>query len=184
MNSFSHKNNRKLTIEELERKTVDQFKTAPKLPLVLILDNIRSLHNIGSVFRNADAFSIQKIYLCGITATPPHREINKTALGATESVDWEYVKDTNRAVNTLKEDDFEVYALEQTESSISLADFQPASRKLALIFGHEVKGVQQAVIDLCHGAIEIPQLGTKHSFNVSVSAGIAMWECYKKMNLQ
>lgn len=172
-----------MTIAELERKSVEDFKGAEKLPLVLILDNVRSLHNVGAVFRNADAFAVQKIYLCGISATPPHREINKTALGATESVDWEYVKDTSSVVKKLKEEHFEIFALEQTQGSIYLSDFEPKSAKVALIFGHEVKGVQQAVIDLCDGAIEIPQLGTKHSFNVSVSAGIAMWELYKKMML-
>ena len=183
MNSFSHKGNRKLSIAELERKSIEAFKDAEKLPLILVLDNVRSLHNVGSVFRNADAFAVQKIYLCGISATPPHREINKTALGATESVDWEYVKDTKSVVEKLKKEDYGVYALEQTHASILLSDFETEANKVALIFGHEVKGVQQEVIDLCDGAIEIPQLGTKHSFNVSVSAGIAMWELYKKMKL-
>ena len=183
MNSFSHKRNRKLTIEELERKSVEEFKGAEKLPLVLVLDNVRSLHNVGSVFRNADAFAVEKIYLCGISATPPHREINKTALGATESVDWEYVKDTKTVVKKLKESEYEVYALEQTQGSIYLSNFDANAEKIAVVLGHEVKGVQQEVIDLCDGAIEIPQLGTKHSFNVSVSAGIAMWEIYKKMKL-
>ena len=183
MNSFSHKGNRKLTIAELERKSLEEFKDAKKLPLVLVLDSVRSLHNVGSVFRNADAFAVEKIYLCGISATPPHREINKTALGATESVAWEYVEDTRTVIKKLKERNFDVYALEQTAESTYLSDFNVKANKIALIFGHEVKGVQQAVIDLCDGAIEIPQLGTKHSFNVSVSAGIAMWELYKKMKL-
>jgi tRNA G18 (ribose-2'-O)-methylase SpoU len=138
---------------------------------------------VGSVFRNADAFAVEKIYLCGISATPPHREINKTALGATESVEWEYVEDTRSAIKKLKESNFDVFAFEQTAGSIYLSDFEVQAKKIALVFGHEVKGVQQAVIDLCDGAIEIPQLGTKHSFNVSVSTGIAMWELYKKMML-
>jgi len=182
MNSFSHKSKRKLSIAELDRKSIEEFKEIKKLPLILLLDNVRSLHNVGAVFRNADAFAVKKLYLCGISAKPPHREINKTALGATESVDWEYVKDTHEAVNKLKAEGFEVFAMEQTEDSVDLSEFEPKSNQVALIFGHEVKGVQQSVIDICDGAIEIPQLGTKHSFNVSVSAGIAMWEFYKKIN--
>lgn len=181
MNSFSHKSNRKLSIEELERKSVEEFKKGEGTPLVLILDNVRSLHNIGSVFRNADAFAVRKIYLCGICAQPPHREINKTALGATESVDWEYFENTTDAIKALKDDGYKVYAIEQTKNSIPLENFQAEDKKLGLIFGHEVKGVQQAAIDLSDGSIEIPQLGTKHSFNVSVTAGIVMWDIYQKM---
>lgn len=172
---------RKLTNSELDRKSVEGFKESEKTPLILILDDIRSLHNIGSVFRTADAFLVEKIYLCGITATPPNKEIHKTALGATDTVAWEYIKDVTEIITKLKAEGTEVYAVEQVENSIMLNDFTPrADRKLALIFGNEVKGVQQQAIDLCDGTIEIPQLGTKHSLNISVSAGIVVWDIFTK----
>src|ERR1044071_9084105 len=155
---------RKLANSELGRMSIADFKNAEKTPLILILDDIRSLHNIGSVFRTADAFLIEKIYLCGITATPPNKEIHKTALGATDTVAWEYKKDVLETINTLKEEGVDVWAVEQVENSVMLNDFEPeAGKKYALIFGNEVKGVSQEAIKLCTGTIEIPQLGTKHS---------------------
>ncbi len=163
--------------EELHRISPDAFKSASKMPVVLLLDNVRSLNNVGSVFRTSDAFRIEKIYLCGITATPPNREIHKTALGAEDSVDWEYSKDTLPVVAGLKVQGYKVYAVEQAENSISLENFSLSpEEKYALIFGNEVKGVQQEIIDEAEGCIEIPQYGTKHSFNISVSAGIVLWE--------
>lgn len=172
---------RKLANSELERKSIDDFKAAEKTPLILILDDIRSLHNIGSVFRTADAFLIEKIYLCGITATPPNKEIHKTALGATETVAWEYSKDVLSVINDLQKENVAVWAVEQVENSILLHDFEPeAGKKLALVFGNEVKGVSQQAIEICNGTIEIPQLGTKHSLNISVSAGIVVWDIFKK----
>lgn len=171
------------TMDELGRLSVAAFKEAEKRPVCMVLDNVRSLHNVGSAFRTADAFRIEKLYLCGITATPPHREIHKAALGATDSVDWEYREDTLSLVNDLTARGYRVYAVEQTENSTALQDFQAeagggaeASQPLALIFGNEVHGVQQAVADACRGTIEIPQEGTKHSLNVSVSIGIVLWE--------
>jgi len=173
---------RKLKINELNRLSADEYKKTEKTPLVVVLDNIRSCNNIGSVFRTSDALLIEKIYLCGITATPPNKEIHKTALDAEKSVEWEYFEKTEDAVKQLKQDGYNVYAVEQVENSISLPEFQPPpDKKLALVFGNEVKGVQQKVINLCNGAIEIPQYGTKHSFNVSVSAGIVLWEIFQKM---
>jgi len=172
---------RKLANSELERKSIEDFKEAKKTPLIVILDDIRSLHNIGSVFRTADAFLIEKIYLCGITATPPNKEIHKTALGATETVAWEYQKDVLDIINKMHNDNVEVWAVEQVENSILLNDFVPGpEKKYALIFGNEVKGVSQEAIKLCAGAIEIPQLGTKHSLNISVSAGIVVWDLFQK----
>lgn len=172
---------RKLKNEELGRLSVKAFKKSDKLPFFLLLDNIRSLNNIGSIFRTADAFKINGIYLCGITATPPHRDIQKTALGATESVYWKYIKSGIDALEQLKSEGYRVYALEQTEQSILLNDFQmPETGKIGLVFGHEVKGVQQEVINNCDGSIEIPQFGTKHSFNVTVAAGIVLWDMYNK----
>ncbi len=171
---------RKLKLEELGRISVDEFKESDKIPVVVILDNIRSMHNIGSVFRTADAFLIEKIYLCGITATPPHKEIRKTALGATESVDWEYVEDCCELVQKLKSDGFTILAIEQTEGSVSLSKFElNPNEKYAVVFGNEVEGVQQSVINLSDSCIEIPQGGTKHSLNVSVCAGIVLWEFFK-----
>ena len=173
---------RKLKINELNRLTAEAFKTTEKTPLVVVLDNIRSCNNIGSVFRTSDALLVKKIFLCGITATPPNKEIHKTALDAEKSVDWEYLEKTEEAVKKLQQDGFKVFAVEQVENSILLPDFKPASgEKVALVFGNEVKGVQQKVVNLCDGAIEIPQFGTKHSFNVSVSAGIVLWDIFQKM---
>ena len=175
--------NRKLANEELGRIDIESFKKEDKNQLIAILDNVRSLNNIGSVFRTADAFAIEAVYLCGITAKPPHREINKTALGATESVNWTYFEDTQTAVNKLKEDGWKVYAIEQTENSLMLNNFKPLSNeKIALIFGHEVKGVEQKVINQCDGVIEIPQKGTKHSLNISVSAGVVIWDLVSKLD--
>ena len=173
---------RKLENIELERKSIEGFKEAQKTPLILVLDDIRSLHNIGSVFRTSDAFLIEKIYLCGITATPPNKEIHKTALGATETVSWEYQKDVLVAIEKLKKENVAVFAIEQVENAVFLQDFKiEKGKKYALIFGNEVFGVSQAAIELCDGSIEIPQLGTKHSLNISVSAGIVVWDLFQKM---
>jgi tRNA G18 (ribose-2'-O)-methylase SpoU len=173
---------RKLANAELERKNIDEFKEADKTPIIIILDDIRSLHNIGSVFRSSDAFLIEKIYLCGITAVPPNKEIHKTALGATETVAWEYVENVLEVIEKLKHDEVSVYAIEQTESSIMLNNFKPeATKKYALIFGNEVKGVHQKAINASDGVIEIPQLGSKHSLNISVTAGIVIWDLFQKM---
>ena len=168
-------------MDELNRKTVDEFKQSGKLPLVVVLDNVRSLHNIGSIFRTADAFLIEAIYLCGISATPPHKEIHKSALGAEESVDWNYFETAMQAIEYLQTNDYEIWGVEQTQNSISLENFTiERGKRYALVFGNEVRGVEQAVVDRCQGCIEIPQFGTKHSFNVSVSAGIVLWEWYRK----
>lgn len=173
---------RKIENSELDRKSIEEFKQASKTPLIIILDDIRSLHNIGSVFRTADAFLIEKIYLCGITATPPNKEIHKTALGATETVAWEYRKDVLEVIQELKTQDTQVYAIEQVENAFFLDTFQPKlNKKLALVFGNEVFGVNQDAVKLCDGAIEIPQLGTKHSLNISVSTGIVIWDLFCKM---
>lgn len=175
---------KKLSLSELGRLSAAEFKEHKKIPIILVLDNIRSLYNVGSVFRSADAFLAQGICLCGITATPPHREIQKTALGASETVHWDYFKQTTDAVYELKANGYKLFAIEQTTHSILLqhAPFK-ANEKTALIFGNEVQGVQNDVIALCDGVIEIPQFGSKHSFNISVSAGIVLWEAYKKMYL-
>jgi tRNA G18 (ribose-2'-O)-methylase SpoU len=174
---------RKLKNTELERLTIEGFKAITKTPLIVVLDNIRSLNNIGSVFRTSDAFLIEKIYLCGITATPPNREIHKTALGATESVDWEYAESTLLVVQSLKRLKVKVLAIEQAENSTKLDTFFPEKdQKYAVIFGNEVKGVQQKVVNSCDLCIEIPQLGTKHSLNISVSAGIVLWDIFVKLN--
>lgn len=173
---------RKLRNEELDRKSVSDFRDAVKLPIVIVLDNVRSFHNVGSVFRSADSFLLEGVYLCGITAQPPHRDINKTALGATESVDWKYFSETFEAIERLKRDNYELLAVEQTEGSIPLNKFSPEiNKKYALIFGHEVNGVNQKVIDTCSGSLEIPQIGTKHSLNISVSVGIVIWDFYSKL---
>lgn len=162
--------------------TVEEFKEAQKIPLVMVLDNIRSLHNVGSVFRTADAFRLQGIYLCGITACPPAAEIHKTALGAEDTVAWEYFEGTMTAVDKLKAEGFEVLAVEQVEGSYKLGSFQiDPQKKYALVMGNEVKGVRQDVVDACDGALEIPQYGMKHSLNVSVSAGIVMWDIASQM---
>lgn len=174
---------RKLANSELQRLEIEEFKKATKTPLIVILDNVRSLNNIGSVFRTCDAFLIEKIFLCGITATPPNKEIHKTALGATQSVDWEYVESTISVVERLKSEGICVVGVEQTEKSVMLNDFQPKSAtKYAVIFGNEVKGVEQEVVSASDGVIEIPQYGTKHSLNISVSAGIVIWDLWKKLN--
>ncbi len=174
---------RKLANAELDRKNIDEFKEAKKTPLILILDDIRSLHNIGSVFRTSDAFLIEKIYLCGITATPPNKEIHKTALGATETVEWEYEKDILTVLENLKNEQVTLFAIEQVENAIMLNDFKvEKEKKYALIFGNEVKGVSQEAIQKCDGVIEIPQLGTKHSLNIAVSAGIVVWDIFQKIN--
>jgi len=175
---------RKLKNSELNRLSIDQFKDTEKTPIIVVLDNIRSLNNIGSVFRTSDAFLIEKVFLCGITATPPHRDIQKTALGATESVEWEYFEHTIKAVQWLKQNNYLVISIEQAENAILLQDFklQPG-RKYAVIFGNEVKGVEQEVVNASDYCIEIPQFGTKHSFNISVSAGIVLWELFKKLKL-
>ena len=173
---------RKLNINELNRLSNEEYKKTAKIPLVVVLDNIRSCNNIGSVFRTSDALLVEKIYLCGITATPPNKEIHKTALDAEKSVEWEYFEKTEEAVQKLQQQGYKVYAVEQVENSISLTDFKPVeNEKPALIFGNEVKGVQQKVVNLCDGAIEIPQYGTKHSFNISVSAGIVLWDVFQKL---
>ena len=173
---------RKLKITELNRLTVDEFKQANKLPLAVILDEVRSLHNIGSVFRTSDAFLVERIYLCGITATPPHPEMHKTALGAEDTVDWKYVKHTLEAVEELHNEGYTVLAIEQVEGSTMLDELElEPDKKYAIVMGNEVKGVQQEVIDACDGCIEIPQYGTKHSLNVSVTTGIVLWELANKL---
>lgn len=173
--------NRKLRLAELGRMSAEEHKRSNKLPVIVILDNLRSQHNIGSVFRTADAFRLQAVYLCGICATPPNREIHKTALGATESVTWKYFESTISAVESLKNSGFTICAVEQTEASISLNEFKmPVSSGLAIIFGNEVNGVEQAVVDVTDYCIEIPQFGTKHSLNVAVSAGIMIWDVFNK----
>ncbi len=177
--------NRKLENSELERLDVEGFKEAEKSPIIIILDNVRSLNNIGSVFRTADAFLVQKIYLCGITATPPHKDIRKTALGATESVDWEYRKDTLELVEELKSKQIKVISVEQAENAIMLNAFQTDPKTtVALIFGNEVKGVSQEVVSASDAVLEIPQLGTKHSLNISVSAGVVVWDLWSKLHAQ
>jgi tRNA G18 (ribose-2'-O)-methylase SpoU len=174
---------RKLENKELERKSVTDFKQAQKTPIIVVLDDIRSLHNIGSVFRTADAFLIEKIYLCGITATPPHKEIHKTALGATETVAWEYQKEVTEVIAQLKQNKVKVFAVEQVEKAVFLQDFKVEKQtKYALVFGNEVYGVSQEAIALCDGSIEIPQLGTKHSLNISVSTGIVVWDLFQKLS--
>ncbi len=175
---------RKLTNDELDRLDNETFKKAAKNPIVIVLDNIRSMHNVGSTFRTADAFLIEKILLCGITACPPHREIHKTALGATDSVDWSYHESTSEAVEELRKEGYTIISIEQAEKSISLEKYQPAAnKKMALIFGNEIKGVQQEIVSLSDEVIEIPQFGTKHSINVSVSIGIVIWDILCKLNV-
>jgi 23S rRNA (guanosine2251-2'-O)-methyltransferase len=168
---------KKLSMEELNRLSKEEFKSADKKKIIVILDNIRSMHNVGSVFRTSDAFAIEKIMLCGITAQPPHREIEKAALGATESVDWEHHPNTLEIVNKLKAEGYIIISIEQAENSVFLQNFETkADEKYAIVFGNEVEGVQQEVINASDYCIEIPQFGTKHSFNVSVCAGIVLWE--------
>ena len=171
---------RKLNTEEIIRLTPEEFKETPKIPLVVILDNVRSLHNVGSVFRTSDAYCVEKVILCGITATPPNAEIHKSALGAEFSVDWEYYKETTEAVNELKQAGYTMLAIEQAHDSINMDTFKAEKgNKYAVILGNEVKGVQQSVIDLSDGCLELPQFGTKHSLNVSVTAGTVIWEFAK-----
>lgn len=173
---------RKLSMDELNRLSISEFQDSPKIPVVIVLDNIRSLHNIGSVFRTSDAFSVEKVVLTGITAKPPHREIQKTALGATESVNWEYVEHCLEAVKSLQQLGFKVYGVEQVSGSTRLDEMNfSAIEKLVLVFGNEVKGVDQEVLNACDGFIEIPQTGTKHSLNVSVSVGVVLWEYARKI---
>ena len=174
---------RKIKNSELNRLSVEGFKAVKKSPLIVILDNVRSLNNVGSIFRSADAFRIQHIYLCGITATPPHKDIQKTALGSTEAVDWSYAKDTLAVVEKLQSVNVKVMAIEQAENATVLQDFYPNNQSIyALVFGHEVKGVNQAVVNQCDGVIEIPQYGTKHSLNIAVSGGVVLWDLFSKMN--
>ena len=170
---------RKLSMDELGRKSVSEFKQADKTPVVVVLDNIRSMHNVGSVFRTADAFLIEAIFLCGYTPQPPHRDIHKTALGATETVDWMYFSTAKEAIQLLINKQYTIYAIEQVSESISLNNFQLITSPTAIIFGNEVEGVDASLLPLCHGYIEIPQLGMKHSLNISVAAGIVLWELVK-----
>lgn len=172
---------RKLKLQELNRLDVKGFKETPKTPIALVLDNIRSGLNIGSAFRTADGFALEKIYLCGITAQPPHREILKTAIGATQAIDWIYLPTTEETIEKLRAEDYLIIAVEQAEGSISLQKFEvPFDRKIALIFGNEVKGVSQVAMDKVDACIEVPQFGTKHSFNISVCIGIVVWELFRK----
>ena len=174
---------KKLKLEELGRMDVAAFKAASKTPIIIVLDNIRSMNNIGSVFRSADAFAVEAIYLCGITAQPPHREIEKTALGATDSVQWKYFENTLAAIADLKAKAYHICAIEQVANSVSLAQLTiDKELKYAFIFGNEVMGVEQQAIDQSDTCIEIPQFGTKHSFNIAVTAGIVLWECYRQLH--
>lgn len=174
---------RKLKITELNRLTPESFKESKKIPLIVVLDHIRSLNNVGSVFRTSDAFRVEAVYLCGITACPPHPEIHKTALGAEDTVDWAYFSNTGEAVDNLKKEKYTICAIEQAEGSIMLDKlFLEKEKKYAVIFGNEVKGVQQEIVDKCDMCIEIPQYGTKHSLNVSVTAGIVVWDLFKQLS--
>jgi len=174
---------RKLKLDELNRPSVEEFKEQDKLPIVVVLDNVRSLHNVGSAFRTADGFAVEAIYLCGITAQPPHREIEKTALGATQSIHWEYFENVAQAVDKLKQKSYQIVAIEQAESSVSLLNFIPShSKKYALFFGNEVNGVSDEVMQQIDFCIEIPQFGTKHSFNIVISTGIVLWDFFSKLN--
>jgi len=176
---------RKLKNSELDRLSVEDFKSVKKTPLIIILDNIRSLNNIGSVFRTSDAFLIEKIYLCGITATPPHKDIHKTALGSTETVDWEYAENTLELVNHLKSENIKICSVEQAENATTLNAFTPEKNTTyALVFGNEVKGVSQNVVNASDVVIEIPQYGTKHSLNISVSAGVVIWDVFSKLKVK
>ncbi|MFN8337428.1 MAG: RNA methyltransferase [Saprospiraceae bacterium] len=170
---------RKLKLDELERLTVDEFVSTEKTPIIVVLDNIRSALNVGSIFRTSDAFAIEKIIICGISATPPNREINKTAIGATESVAWEYFESICDAIKKLKDEDFRIIGVEQTDQSILLPEFKATNEKMAVIFGNEVDGISDEILGMIDTCIEIPQFGTKHSLNVSVCAGIVLWELSK-----
>lgn len=175
---------RKLKLEELNRVTVSEFKKQNKIPLIVVMENIRSLNNVGTIFRTCDAFNVQAVYLVGITAKPPHREIQKTALGATESVEWEYYETSVEAISHLKSNGFKVFSVEQAVGSISVDEFASINcDKIALFFGNEISGVNQGTIDASDGCFEIPQFGTKHSLNVSVCAGIVIWESFRKLKL-
>ena len=175
----------KLKLEELNRVSVDEFKSQTKLPVIVVLDEVRSMHNVGSIFRTSDGFAVEAIYLCGITGQPPHREIEKTALGATQSVDWKYFSKTLEAIAELKDKGYQIIAVEQASESIQLNEFSPEKdQKYALIFGNEVNGVNEEVMQTIDSCIEIPQFGTKHSFNVVVSAGIVLWDFFAKINYQ
>ena len=176
---------RKLKLDELNRASVSEFKTQQKLPVVVVLDNVRSMHNIGSIFRTSDGFAVEAVCLCGISAQPPHREIEKTALGATQSVDWSYYANVADAITQLKYDGYRIIAIEQAENSTMLNEFSPANNeKYALVFGNEVNGVSDEVMGMADGCIEIPQFGTKHSFNIVVSAGIVLWDFFAKLSLK
>jgi 23S rRNA (guanosine2251-2'-O)-methyltransferase len=176
---------RKLKLDELNRATVDEFKAQDKLPVAVVLDNVRSMHNIGSIFRTSDGFAVEQVCLCGITAQPPHREIEKTALGATQSINWAYFETPLQAVEALRADGYRIIAVEQAENSIMLNTFTPVNdEKYALIFGNEVNGVSDEVMQNIDACIEIPQFGTKHSFNIVVSAGIVLWDFFAKLNLK
>ncbi|TFH37033.1 MAG: TrmH family RNA methyltransferase [Bacteroidia bacterium] len=175
---------RKLKVSELERKSIEEFREAEKSPFVIVLDNVRSLNNIGSVFRTADGFMAESVILCGITAKPPHPEIHKTALGATDSVSWSYFEDTTVAINELRKKGYKIISVEQVDTSVKLQDFVPETGlRYALVFGHEVKGVSEEVVGMSDLSVEIPQYGTKHSFNIAVSAGIVMWDIFRKVRL-
>ena len=176
----------KLSTQEMNRLTVEEFHASEKLPLTVVLDNVRSLNNIGSVFRTSDAFRVEHIALCGITATPPHREIHKTALGAEESVEWSYHEDTEECLRDLKAQGYTIYAVEQVDDSIKLGNGQLSvdSGRCAIVFGNEIEGVQESLLPLCDGALEIPQYGTKHSLNVSCAAAIVIWEMFKKLKFE
>jgi 23S rRNA (guanosine2251-2'-O)-methyltransferase len=172
---------RKLLNQELERKTVEQFQSSEKAPFIVVLDNVRSQSNVGSIFRTADAFLVEAIYLCGITSCPPHREIRKTALGATESVKWKYFGKTSEAIDELKNNNYKIISVEQVEGSVELQNFLPQENcRYALVFGHEVNGVDQDIVNNSDLCVEIPQFGTKHSFNIAISVGIVLWEVSKK----
>jgi 23S rRNA (guanosine2251-2'-O)-methyltransferase len=174
---------RKLKLDELGRSSIEDFRKQAKLPVTLVLDSVRSMHNVGSVFRTSDAFAVEQIFLCGITGRPPHREIEKTALGATKSIHWEYFTDIKKAVRQLKDKGYRIVAVEQAENSIKLNEFNPLKdQKYALIFGNEVNGVSDEVMLEIDECIEIPQFGTKHSFNIVVTAGIVLWDLFSKLN--
>ena len=175
--------NRKLKLQELNRIDISEFKSASKLPLVIVLDNIRSLNNVGSVFRTSDAFRIEKILLCGITAKPPHRDIQKTALGATETVEWGYYENTIDCIQELKQEGYEIASIEQAENTTFLHEYQPKN-KVAIVMGNEVKGVEQQVIDASDVCVEIPQFGTKHSLNISVCTGVVVWDLFNKLSFK
>ena len=176
---------KKTKTEDLNRISINEFKKTEKTPIVIVLDNIRSLNNIGSVFRTSDAFLVEKIYLCGITAQPPHKDIHKTALGATESVEWKYFTNTINAIKQFKKENYIIVSVEQTENSVLLQELKiDTKEKYALVLGHEVKGVDQAIIDASDFSLEIPQFGTKHSFNISVSTGIVLWEIFRKIRFK